>query len=250
MALVLHPVGGYRFLPGIDAYSRGVIAARGFEIVRVALSEPLPWRVGFDRIAAYLRREGRPRAALCAIELRSPRPFPRDGFAAFNGDYRAVLATWRVFVDGVNPVARTNVAPVFHPPAEPSLFAFSFTRPTDSGARSFVVAGAGELQGGPLATAPVVRAGETGPAAMAEKARFVMDEITARLAQLGAGWDEVTATQVYTAESLEPFVREQVLPRLGRAARHGIRWYAARPPIDELAFEMDARAVAAERWLG
>lgn len=249
MARASHPVGGYQFLPGIDAYSRGVIAAAGFEIVRVTLSQPLPWREGLERAAAYLLTQDRPRAALCAVELRSPRPFTRAGFAAFNRDYRAVLATWELLVDGINPVARTNVAPVFHPPTEPSLFAFCYTRPVQEESRSFVVAGAGELGSGPLATAPVVRAGETAPAAMTEKARFVMEEIAARLAQLGVGWDEVTATQVYTAESLEPCVREQVLPRMGRAARHGIRWYPARPPIDELVFEMDARAVAVERWL-
>ena len=57
-----------------------------------------------------------------------------------------ILEGWGLFVDGVNPVARTNAAPEVAPPAEPSLHGFSFTRPSDDAAPpTFVVAGAGEL---------------------------------------------------------------------------------------------------------
>ena len=75
------PTGGYRFLPGISAFSSGTVAMPGHEIVHVTLAAPLPWRDGFARIDRHLRGEGRPRTALCGIELRSPQPFTFDGFA-------------------------------------------------------------------------------------------------------------------------------------------------------------------------
>ena len=79
------------------------------------------------------------------IELRSPRPFSFGGFDEFNGAYRQLLESWGLLVDGVNPIARTNVAPVVGPPAEPSLFGFSYTVPSAaSGPPTFVVAGSGD----------------------------------------------------------------------------------------------------------
>ena len=84
MPLTDHPIGNYRFLPGIAPYSCGVVSSPGFEIVHVTLQRPVPFRVGFEKIAEYLAAEGRPKAALCAIELRSPRPFSFQGFAEFN----------------------------------------------------------------------------------------------------------------------------------------------------------------------
>ena len=85
------PNGGYRFLPGISAFSSGTVAMPGHEIVHVTLASPLPWRDGFARIDRHLRGENRPRTALCGIELRSPQPFTFDGFAEFNEGYRGLL---------------------------------------------------------------------------------------------------------------------------------------------------------------
>src|SRR5438045_1735280 len=84
MPLVDHPTGNYRFLPGIAPYSCGVVSRPGFEIVHFTLHTPLPYRQGFGRTAQFLSAAGRPKAALCAIELRSPRPFSFPGFAEFN----------------------------------------------------------------------------------------------------------------------------------------------------------------------
>ena len=64
--------GGYRFLPGISAFSSGTIAMPGFEIVHATLATPAPWREGFTRIERHLREAKRPRTALCGVELRSP----------------------------------------------------------------------------------------------------------------------------------------------------------------------------------
>jgi len=103
--------GGYQFLPGISAFSSGVVASPGWEIVHATLSAPVPWRDGFTRIDRHLREAGRPRAALCGIELRSPAPFSFGGFDEFNQGYRALLAEWKILVGDDNPLPRTNVAP-------------------------------------------------------------------------------------------------------------------------------------------
>src|SRR5690348_9825760 len=148
--LLLNSRGGYSFLKGISPYSGGVVAGRGFTIEHVRLSRLLPWKAGFERIDAHLRAAGRPRQALCAVALRSPKPFSFAGFNGFNAGYEKLLQSWDIPVDGSNPVARTNVAPEINPPAEPSLYSFACTAPAASAAASFVVSGAGELPEGSL----------------------------------------------------------------------------------------------------
>src|SRR5258708_3655484 len=70
---------------------------------------------------------GRPLAAFCACELRSPARFTEDGFRAFNEVYAGTLKRWGVMTGDANPVARSNVCPAIDPPAEPSFHAFCFT---------------------------------------------------------------------------------------------------------------------------
>lgn len=250
-ALVACPAGRYRFLPGIDPYSCGVVVDPGHEIVHATLQVPVPWRQGFALIDDHLRALGRPRAALCAIALRSPAPFSFDGFAEFNRGYRALLGKWNLLIDGLNPIARTNVAPVVGPPAEPSLYAFAHTVPGQApGPPTFVVAGSGELRPGPMAAEAVVRRGETSPAALAEKADTVMAEQERRLRALGVGWGDVTAVDVYTAHPIHSFLAVRVLAVMGPAAIHGVHWHLSRPPIADLDYEMDARGVRQELRLG
>ena len=131
--LPANPRGGYRFLPGIEPYSCGVVAARGWEIVHVVLAHPLAWHDGLVSIRRYLEQIGRDRHALCGVELRCPEPFSIDGFIAFNQQYRSLLEDWDMLVDGANPVARTNVAPVEDPPSESVVYGFSYTEPSDTG---------------------------------------------------------------------------------------------------------------------
>lgn len=244
--LQLNPSGNYHFLPGIEPYSSGVKAEDGFEIVHATLRRPLPWREGFARIEAHLQERGRPRTALCGVELRSPTPFTRQGFLDFNRGYCELIREWDLLVDGQNPVARTNVAPGWAAPAEEVLYGFSYTIHTQDSGRTFVVAGAGELRGGPLGEALVIRPGETTPDAMREKATYVMKALQRRLDGLGASWDEVTTTSIYTMHPLEYTVGAVVMDWLGEAAVHGVRWYPSRPPIDELEYEMDCRGVRRE----
>ena len=237
------PKGGYRFVPGIPAFSSGVVAASGWEIVHVTLAAPLPWRDGFARIDGHLRAEGRPRAALCGIELRSPAPFTFDGFARFNDGYRALLDEWGLLVDGDNPIPRTNVAPLVAAPREPSLYAFDYTVRGDTPTPTFVVAGAGEMGDRSRGADGIVRRGETSPEAMREKARFVMGIMAERMRALGAEWSRVTTIDVYTAQPIHGFLVEEILGPAGPAAIHGVRWFPSRPPIEGLEFEVDMRGL-------
>jgi len=250
-SLLPGPDPSYRFLPGGEPYSSGVVATAGWEVVHATLQAPVPWREGFARIDRRLRALGRPRTALCAIELRVPTPLTFAGFAEFNRGYRELLGEWGLLVDGRNPVARTNVAPVVGPPPEASLYAFSYTVATEPGERSygrptFVAAGSGELRPGQASRSGIVRPDETSPDALREKAGYVMGVMQARLAGLGAAWTDVTAVDIYTAHPLESFLATEVLAAMGPAAIHGVHWYLSHPPVAGLAFEMDLRGVRRE----
>ncbi len=240
------PTGGYRFLPGISAFSSGTVAMPGHEIVHVTLGAPVPWRDGFARIDRHLRAENRPRTALCGIELRSPQPFTFDGFAEFNEGYRGLLREWGILLGEENPIPRTNVAPVTAAPSEPSLYAFSYTVPGNTPAPTFIVAGAGEMGDRAQGTGGIIRHGDTSPDGMREKARFVMGVMQNRLKALGGDWNRVTAIEIYTAQPIHGFLIDDILGPAGSAAIHGVRWFPSRPPIRGLEFEMDLRGVARE----
>ena len=79
---------------------------------------------------------------------------------------------------------------------------------------------------------------------MREKARYVLGELERRLAEFGFGWADTTATQVYTVHDLYPFLAEEIVRR--GAARAGLAWHYARPPVQGLAYEMDCRCVGRE----
>jgi hypothetical protein len=80
---------------------------------------------------------------------------------------------------------------------------------------------------------------------MREKASYVLGEMERRLAVLGLGWADTTATQVYTVRDLYPFLADEIVRR--GAARAGLTWHYARPPVQELEFEVDCRSVGRER---
>jgi hypothetical protein len=149
-------------------------------------------------------------------------------------------------VDGENPIARTNVAPVTGAPREPSLYAFSYTVPGVTPRPTFIVAGAGEMRERGVGTEGIVRHGETSPAAMREKAAHVMGIMQARLQGLGGTWSEVTAIDIYTPQPIESFLIDTVLAPAGTAAIHGVRWFPSHPPIVGLEYEMDLRGVTRE----
>ena len=245
--LIPFPDGGYGFLKGGFPYSQGVRALEGFAIERVRFASPLPVERGFAAIETHLTSLGRPRTALCAAELRSPKPFTMSGFVGFNEGYVGVLKQWRLFRDALNPVARSNVAPEIGPPAEPSFYAFCYTVPSKTTSPSFVVAGSGEWPGGGKFPEDIVAHGDVSPAGLQAKARWVLDAMERRLAELGVSWDEVTAAQVYTVHDFHAILRDQIVLRAGNGG--GLTWHYCRPPIEGLEFEMDVRGVAVERVL-
>ena len=237
--------GNYRFLPFAFQYSSGAAAQPGYEIERVQFRKPVPLMQGFERIEAYIRGRGRPLTSFCACELRSPGQFTDQGFYNFNKQYVVTLEKWGVFDGKTNPVARSNVCPEIDAPAEPSFHAFSFTVPAANAPPSFVIAGSAEAQPGEGSYRErIVRWGDTSPDALREKAIFVLDEMARRLGGLGFSWSDTTASQVYTVHDLHPFLAGEIVPR--GAARSGLTWHYARPPVQMLEYEMDCRAVGRE----
>lgn len=238
--------GGYGFLPGspVGPFSGGVVALPGFEIVHATLHASLPWRQAFDLIARHLEGLGRPRAALCAVELRCPAAYTPEGFTAFNVQYRALLEGWGILVDGYSPAARSNVAPAITPPQEQSLYAFSYTVPAAGNALpSFVGSGSAER--------PSVRPGETSLDALREKTADVMATMQRHLDDLAATWADVTAVNVYTASPLLAVLERDILAPMGSAAVHGVHWFYSRPPVQGLDIEVDLRGTwREERLLG
>jgi hypothetical protein len=223
-------------------YSGGVSAEPGYRIERALLAAPLPLAAGFDLVERYLGGLGRPTSAFCACELRSPAPFSEQGFVEFNRKYVQTLDRWGLYREGDNPVARTNVCPEYHKPAEPSLYAFSYTVPDTDGTRgSFITAGGGEAPDGPGEYRNrIVRLGDTSLEGLRDKVRAVMTEMERRLSALGFTWADAITTQMYTVHNIGALIEQELVKR--GAASHGLRWHFTRPPVVDIEFEMDVHA--------
>jgi hypothetical protein len=242
MALLTQSQGSYRFFPTTtnSPYSSGAVAVPGYEVVHATLRTPLPWREGLAVVEKHLAALGRPRQALCAVELRCAEPYAPNqwmGQGTFNAGYLSFLEEWNLFVDGLVPVGRTNVAPGVDPPSEQVLHGFSYTVPTSISGRSptFVVAGAAEP--------PEIRAGETSINALREKTAAAMAIMRERLYGLGATWDDVTDVGVYTIHDILPYLVDEILTKVRPATRYGIHWYYSRPPITDREVEIDLRGI-------
>jgi hypothetical protein len=235
--------GGYRYIKAVFQYSGGVAAQPGFEIERALLPRPLPLAEGFAAIKAHLARLGRPLSAFCACELRSPAPFTEEGFKELNLAYAKVLEEWGIYRQGENPVARSNVCPAIAPPAAVSFYAFSYTVPGDRGSRTnFVIAGGAECpEGRPNYRDFIVARGDTSAEGLRSKARYVVGEMKNRLVALDAAWSNASAAHMYTVHNVGSLVESEIL-RAG-PAHCGLTWQYCRPPVLELEFEMDVRAV-------
>lgn len=241
------PAGNYRFIPAVFQYSSGATANSGFEIERVRFDRPTPLAEGFAQAAKYIQAAGRSLTSFCACELRSPAAFTEAGFLAFNQHYVKTLAEWGIFDGTSNPVARSNVCPEIDPPAEPSFYAFCFTRPREGTAATtdFVIAGGAEARGGSGSYPErIVRYRDLSPDGLKEKVGFTVGEMESRLAAFGFGWKDTTAVQAYTVHDFHPVMAEELVRR--GAARSGLTWHFARPPVIDLEFEMDCRRVTRE----
>jgi hypothetical protein len=237
--------GNYRFIPAVFQYSSGAAALAGYEIERVRFDKWLPLAEGFAEAAKYIQAAGRPLTAFCACELRSPAAFTEEGFRRFNEHYVKTLAAWGIYDGTTNPVARSNVCPEIDPPSEPSFYAFSFTRPSQHKAPSFVIAGGAEARGG---NAPyperIVRYRDVSPEGWREKVCFTTREMESRMEAFGFGWKDATGVQAYTIHDVHPVFAEELVRR--GAARTGFTWHFARPPVIDLEYEMDCRRVLRE----
>jgi hypothetical protein len=245
--LIDHPKGNYRFVKGSGPYSSGAVAMEGFEIVH-AIFNPLPsLGAAFDFIEKRLQGAGRPIHALCGMELRIPEALSIEDFNAFNQPYIDKLKAWDLHVDGLNPVARTNVAIAVAPVTEASVYGFCYTVPAEgAAAATFVVAGAGELNDNALEAEAIVARGDVSTAGLTKKAERVLTIMAERLAAMGLGWEAATQANIYSVHDIHPLMAGTILPKLGAAARHGVRWHYAAPPVLEIEYEMDVRGVRRE----
>ena len=160
--------------------------------------------------------------------------------------YVAELERWGIMADGPNPVARSNVCPELSPPVEPSFHTFCFTLSGADRAPSFAASGSAEVpEERPTFRDHIIRRGDVSPAGFKEKVRFVVAEMEARMASLGCRWPDATATQIYTVHDIHPLLPEEILDR-GNASSD-VTWHYCRPPVIELEFEMDCRAIHHER---
>lgn len=226
--------GGFRFLATDGPFSAGVAAEPGFEIVRLIAPRHTPLTDGFRLVERTLAAVGRPPAALCAMELRVPKPLSRAGFDEFNRGYVAQHERWGLRVDGHMAPARTNVAPEIDPPAEPALHAFCYTVEGHAPRSNFVISGVPE----PPGTKGGLPAYWTA----------IVQTIAANMTELGVGWADVTEAQIYGARADHELFGETDLPRFGELVRRGLRWFFSRPPIDDLNLEIDVRGLASESW--
>jgi hypothetical protein len=234
--------GNYRFIPAVFQYSSGAAADPGYEIERVRFDSPVPLADGFAQVAKFIEAAGRPLTSFCACELRSPAAFTEEGFRAFNLHYVKTLSQWGLYDGTTNPVARSNVCPELDPPAEPSFYAFCFTRPSADAKPSFVIAGGAELRGGSGSYPErIVRHRDLSPDGLKDKVRFTVGAMEERLAAFGFGWKDTTDVQAYTIRDFHPVMAEELVRR--GATRSGLTWHFARPPVVDLEFEMDCRRV-------
>ncbi len=244
--LIDSPKGNFKFLEGIEPFSSGAVASAGYEVVH-AIFHPLPglWNA-FDLIEKRLRSAGRPLQALCGMELRIPEALSVEGFDELNQPYIDRLKEWDTHVDGLNPVARTNVALELNPVAEPAVYGFCYTMPSDFDGRTCVIAGSGETQGALTAADGIVSRGDVSAAGMRAKTEQTLLRMTERLERMGLGWSDIAQSNIYTVHNIHQLMASTILPSLHEAGRHGIRWHFARPPVLEIEFEMDMRGVRQE----
>src|SRR5215831_8812673 len=245
--LLDNPKGNYKFLKGAGVpFSAGALADSGFEIVHAGFKPLVRLSQGFELIERQLDAAGRPINAVCGIELRIPGALTPAGFEGFNRDYLERITAWGVVIDGLNPIARTNVAPAAVPIAESSLYGFYYTVPARGSERpDFVLAGAPEMTSRD-GRREVVAAGDVSLEGLRRKTACVLETLGKQLAEMKAAWNDATAVNLYTVHDLHPLIATDLLPALGSAGHRGIRWHFARPPVQGLELEIDCYAARQE----
>ncbi len=234
--------GSCRVLPGAAAYCGGVLPYEGYEVVRAVLRSWPPLNQGYAFVESYLKRIGRPTQALCGMELRVPAPLLFKDWSTFNAPYLEQLRKWGLMFGDYSGVCRSNIALAVDPPTAASLCAFSYTVPASAKGKTFFLSGQADIdaKGKPIAE------GDTGPAAMTQRARYTFDAVGATLAKLGVSWQDTTHIALFHVHEIPDLWGAELLGSLGEARRRGVQLYRARPPIAGLEVELEARAVRQE----
>lgn len=233
-----HPSGSFRFLPATSAYSAGIAASDGFEITALRLLDCPSLVNGFSRIDDEIKRRGLSSTALVGIQIRSPGAFSLEGFAKFNSAYRQLLDDRSLTLGDVNPISRTNVIPVNEGPTEPSIAMAFIVHPSKGpGGSDFIIAGAGEVDGG-LGAENIVARGDLSPEGLASKVECVLGIMLKRLVALAAAGNSPTIVNVYTAHEISGLT-QAIESKLPSIAKNGYTSWLMRPPVNEIEFEMD-----------
>ena len=238
--------GGYRYIPAVFQYSGGVAAEDGFELERARFMAPVPLAEAFAAVEAHLKAIGRPITAFAQCELRSPAPFTDQGFIDFNKQYVTTLERWGIYKDGVNPVARTNVCPMYDEPAEPSMLAFTYTVPAATRAPHLHAV---RRRRRPRRIAALQRAHR----ALRRHAR--PRDCARRWSSSSTRWSagsrrSASAGRMRSARRPTPCRTSAIWSarnwRRRGAIESGLVWHYARPPVIGLEYEMDVRGTARE----
>ncbi len=237
--------GNYAFVRGIGPFSAAVTAQPGFEIVHARFLPPIALNDGYLRVERHIQELRRPFDALCGMELRIPRVLSRESFDEFNRPYIERLRAWGLEVAGANPVTRTNVAFETIPVSEPMLAGFYYTMPSTMRGETFVLSGAPEIASRDSGIQIVAR-GDTSADGLRQKLECILHVLGGHLSEMKLKWEMATAVNLYTVFDIHPPLSSTVLPVLGAASHAGLTWHYARPPVNGLDVEIDARAVRSE----
>src|SRR4051812_7470259 len=263
-AIVDNAAGGYRFIPGIAAFSEGAVAMPGFAVVHARFDRLVPLEESYALVERELQSAARPMQALCGMELRIARPYTVPEFRALNAGYIAVLRDkWSLFVNGLNPVPRCNLALTVDKAAGPSLYGFSYTVPATVSYKTFVTAGINDgilvygqntfkqiAAGESLTrTADAPADGDLGEANTRLRLEFILEVTGKRLEQLGVTWADATQVELYVARPLGDSWEKVLLPRVGGSGQKGIRWHYGLPPFQGPQVEIDVRGFTQEKIL-
>ena len=209
--------------------------------------EPLPLAAGFAWIERYLGEQGVPLAAFCACELRSPAQFTDTGLyriqpplhrhaTALGRDDRTRTTTrWRAATSSHRSTSRPNRAS--------TRSASRVLPPARQGRSSSPAAARRATDPRRIASARCVTA-RPAPTRCVRRRCSCWGGWRSGWPSLGKTWADTTATQVYTVYDVHTSLADEIVRR--GAARHGLVWHFARPPVEGLEYEMDCRSVPVE----
>ncbi len=240
--LIDNKAGGYRILPGGSVYCSGVVPYHGVEVVRVLLRPWIPLEQAYAFIEKHLKSLGRPVQAFCGIELRVPAPLTFSQWSSFNVPYLNQLRKWRLIFGDQSGVCRSNIALALNAPDVTSVCAFSYTLPTSEKVKTFFLSGTADID----SSGKIIAEGDTGAAAMQERARFTIDTVGATLRKLNGSWDDTTQIALFHVADIPNLWGPTLLGTFGDAVRRGVLVYHARPPLVGAEVELEARAVRQE----